>query len=256
MPKVDIDYSNTIFYKIYCKNPSVDDIYIGHTTNFVQRKYAHKRACLNNKSMNHHCKLYKVIRENDGWKNWNMEIIAFHTCDDHYSARKQEQHYFEEYKATLNSIEPFPKPKIKPEKKPEKKPENILTEELFLEKVQKGSKIYECKLCNYTNIRQSQFDRHILTTKHQNRMIKINKVPKSPSFSCVCGKKYTARNSLWYHKNKCLYEPPSQEIQNTNENNIDYKDMFLEMMKENRELHNTIKEIMTNVMKELTINKK
>ena len=50
MPKVEIDYSNTIFYKISCKNPSIDDIYIGHTTNFVQRKYAHKQSCSNDKS--------------------------------------------------------------------------------------------------------------------------------------------------------------------------------------------------------------
>ena len=43
-----------------------------------------------------------------------MEIIAFHACEDHYSARKLEQNYFEEYKATLNSIQPLPKPKPQP----------------------------------------------------------------------------------------------------------------------------------------------
>ena len=43
MPKVDIDYSNTLFYKIYCIDPSINDMYIGHTTNFVQRKHAHKQ---------------------------------------------------------------------------------------------------------------------------------------------------------------------------------------------------------------------
>ena len=118
MPKIEIDYSNTIFYKISCKNPNMNEIYIGHTTNFVQRKHAHKQACVNDKHNNYNCKLYKVIRENDGWKNWNMEIIAFHTCEDHYSARKQEQYYFEKYKATLNSIHPLPKPKSKPESKP------------------------------------------------------------------------------------------------------------------------------------------
>ena len=32
-------------------------------------------------SNNHNCKLYKVIRENEGWKNWNMEIIAFHNVN-------------------------------------------------------------------------------------------------------------------------------------------------------------------------------
>ena len=45
MPKVDIDYSNTIIYKIVCVDPLIKDLYIGHTTNFVQRKYAHKQTC-------------------------------------------------------------------------------------------------------------------------------------------------------------------------------------------------------------------
>ena len=50
MPKTDIDYSNTIIYKITCKNVLVNDVYVGHTTNFVQRKYAHKQGCINKKS--------------------------------------------------------------------------------------------------------------------------------------------------------------------------------------------------------------
>ena len=47
MPKVEIDYSNTIFYKIFCKNPEIIDLYVGHTTNFVQRKHGHKQNCIN-----------------------------------------------------------------------------------------------------------------------------------------------------------------------------------------------------------------
>jgi hypothetical protein len=99
------DYTNTIFYKICCNDTSVKELYIGHTTNFVQRQTAHKHCCANAKFGT--CKLYKVMRDNGGWNNWNMKIIAFHDCDGLMSAKKQEQHYFEEYKATLNSIEPF-----------------------------------------------------------------------------------------------------------------------------------------------------
>lgn len=33
MPNKNIDYSNTIIYKIYCKNKFITDIYVGHTTN-------------------------------------------------------------------------------------------------------------------------------------------------------------------------------------------------------------------------------
>jgi len=35
MPKENIDYSNTIIYKICCSDFSITDLYVGHTTNFV-----------------------------------------------------------------------------------------------------------------------------------------------------------------------------------------------------------------------------
>ena len=48
MPKEAMDYSNTIIYKIFCKDETVNDVYVGHTTNFIQRKYAHKILCKGN----------------------------------------------------------------------------------------------------------------------------------------------------------------------------------------------------------------
>ena len=94
MSRVDIDYSNTIIYKISCKNESIIDVYVGHTTNFVKRKHSHKQSCTNNKNTNHKCKLYEVIRANGGWDNWKMEIINFYNCTDQHEARKREQEHF------------------------------------------------------------------------------------------------------------------------------------------------------------------
>ena len=94
MPKIEIDYSNTIIYKITCKDPLIKDIYIGHTTNFVQRKHAHKQSCINVKNHNYKLKLYEVIRANGGWNNWKMEIIDFFNLNDHYEARQKEQEYY------------------------------------------------------------------------------------------------------------------------------------------------------------------
>ena len=113
MPKTKIDYSSTLFYMIFCKDTNIKDLYIGHTTNFIQRKHAHKQSCTNIKSANYQCKLYSVIRDNGGWDNWKMQIIAFHECEDIMAAKKYEQKYFEDYDATLNSIEPMPQPKSK-----------------------------------------------------------------------------------------------------------------------------------------------
>ena len=81
MPKVIIDYSNTIIYKIYCKNPDIKDLYVGHTTNFVQRKHSHKQNCVNSNSVCYDMKVYKTIRNNGGWDNWNMEIVNFFNCN-------------------------------------------------------------------------------------------------------------------------------------------------------------------------------
>ena len=131
MPKKEIDYSNTIIYKITCKDPNITDVYVGHTTNFVQRKHAHKQGCINNKSHNYNCKVYETIRNNNGWDNWNMEIINFFNCKDHYEARQKEQEYFILLKATLNSIEPLPLAK----------PKNITINvvDLFIVKYEKDS---------------------------------------------------------------------------------------------------------------------
>ena len=52
MPKVEIDYSNIIIYKITCNDPNITDAYVGHTTNFVQRKHCHKQECINKNSSN------------------------------------------------------------------------------------------------------------------------------------------------------------------------------------------------------------
>ena len=58
MPRVPIDYSNTIFYKIYCRDANVKALYVGHTTNFVQRKHCHKQACNNEKNSNYNLKVF------------------------------------------------------------------------------------------------------------------------------------------------------------------------------------------------------
>jgi len=38
MPKKPIDYSKTIIYKFVCKDLDVTEIYVGHSTNWKQRK--------------------------------------------------------------------------------------------------------------------------------------------------------------------------------------------------------------------------
>ena len=102
-----------------------------------------------------------------------------------------------------------------------------------MNKSPKIAKNFKCEKCDYSCSKKSEWSRHLLTRKHTNRTNRTNKSPKIANeiFICECGKSYNARNSLWYHKKKCNYEEKVKE-----ENNIDYKDMFLEMVNQNNEI--------------------
>ena len=116
----------------------------------------------------------------------------------------------------------------------------------------KKSQIYICNYCNYKCSRKYDYTKHITTRKH---MMKINGNKKIvTSFNCDCGKIFKTNSGLWKHTQKCTHkiveqklsdldkEIPIQENQMVNDNNTDYKDMFLEMMKQNQELQKTVVE--------------
>jgi hypothetical protein len=237
---VGIDYSNTLFYKISCKDTSVTDLYIGHTTNFVQRKSGHKRGCNNPKYANYNLKLYRIIREHGGWTNWRMDIIAHHECKDLSDARKREQEYFILYNATLNSIEPYPSPKYANVPTRAVKPADIksshrcdvcnfscfntqdafnlhLTQNRHKKAVSRLERFstnvndkFECKSCDYRTSKTSSYNKHLTTAKH----IKMTSVDAlyNNSYQCNCGKEYKQRQGLWRHKQVCYTISHSDSI--------------------------------------------
>jgi len=107
MPKNEIDYSNTIIYKICCKDTSIDDIYIGHTTHFINRKNQHKTSCININDKKYDQYVYQFIRENGGWDNWSMIQIQEHNCKNKREAEATEHFWIEKMGAKLNSNKPY-----------------------------------------------------------------------------------------------------------------------------------------------------
>jgi hypothetical protein len=205
MPKIEIDYSNTIFYKITCNDKTITDVYVGHTTNFVQRKHAHKQNCKNKNSANHKCKLYKVMRHNGGWENWNMEIINFLNCANLYEARKKEQEYFIELNATLNSIEPLPKSNTNQKPIKIKKEENII---MKIEEEIKKKQRFICKECNIFCNNKKTYEDHIKTNKHKKYIINNNnkKEEKEKEKPVFFVKPYTCENCDFQCSKKSNYD--------------------------------------------------
>jgi len=100
MPKAQIDYSQMIYYKIYCKDTNITDLYVGRTTDFIRRKYQHKNTC---KIVEKNAYLYNFINENGGWDNWIIEIIEQIPCNDVLEADLKEQYFINTLEATLNT---------------------------------------------------------------------------------------------------------------------------------------------------------
>lgn len=104
------DKSVIKFYRIVCKDLGITDCYVGSTTNFTKRKALHKYSCNHETSTSHNYKVYRTIRENRGWNNWQMVLIEKGQYEDKLDARLHERELMERFKATLNSIDPAQTP--------------------------------------------------------------------------------------------------------------------------------------------------
>ena len=101
----------------------------------------------------------------------------------------------------------------------------------------KPANTYMCESCNFKCSKQSDFNRHILTAKHQ-KIINGNThdnqvIPKE--YICDCGKKYNFASGLSRHKKKCTFhEPTEEEPISSSEDKL----LIEQLMKSNNELKN------------------
>lgn len=66
---------NYYVYEIKSKNPFITKKYIGITKHFTIRKTQHKSDCNNVNSKRYNFKLYQYIRLNNGFDNFNINLI-------------------------------------------------------------------------------------------------------------------------------------------------------------------------------------
>lgn len=199
-----IDYETTpiIFYKFVCENPKIKSCYVGHTTNFCQRKGHHKYACNTVYCKQYNNKIYQTIRDNGGFNNWKMVEIDRQICLDLSDTRKIEQKYIEELQANMNMIYAFRTNKqyeIDNKKKiaEQKKIYNLENKEKITKNRQKyehenKNQISERKKQYYLDTREQKIikcncecggtycystkSRHLKTQKHQNYLATINNI--------------------------------------------------------------------------------
>ena len=124
----------------------------------------------------------------------------------------------------------------------------------------KTAVLLDCQDCHFKCFKKSDWMRHISTQKHLHRTKHLNleqkNAEKDKIFVCkFCQKNYKARNSLWYHENKCEFNTekstnkldenvhitPSQPHQQTEIQAL--TGIIFEMVKSNTELQKSMFEI-------------
>jgi hypothetical protein len=97
---------------------------------------------------------------------------------------------------------------------------------------QKISNLFCCDICDYNTERKSNYETHLLSAKHKNAtkgdiLLQNSANFKQDHLSCVCGKQYQCRQSLWRHKKICTLTTKSE---------LDKDELIITLLKQNAEL--------------------
>jgi len=127
---------------------------------------------------------------------------------------------------------------------------------MFTQKSLKSHSIFSCEKCDYHTSKKSDYNKHILTSKHQNTTKILTNTDTNATnvaghvFTCDCGKYYKFRQSLYHHKKTCKIN----EFFGTNEQSTEAilnkdpsdKELIMLLIKENSELKNMMMKVIEN----------
>ena len=188
MPRIAVDYSKTVIYKIQ-HNEDDSLLYVGSTTNFNNRKSQHKNACKNESGKKHSLKVYKMIRDNGGWDSFSMVKIEDFPCDNNRDAEAREDELMRELKANMNGKRAFIEDPIaenrmynlrwRQNNREEVKARHKHYRETHREQVREYHKVYDerhgsiyCEACDCELFYRS-LNRHRRTIKHNNNIARL-----------------------------------------------------------------------------------
>jgi hypothetical protein len=82
---------------------------------------------------------------------------------------------------------------------------------------------YTCEKCDFNTSSKNDYNRHLLTKKHNSinsQCLATEKTQKN-SFICICGKQYMDNSGLWRHKNKSKCDNIKDKFDDESDNESD-----------------------------------
>ena len=215
-----VNYSKSMIYKLVCKNNLIKKYYIGSSSNFKNRKYHHKTCCINENGECYNKYKYKFIRDNGGFKNWDMILIENVNVDNKRDLEKIERDYIDKLKPSLNVNRSYitkeEKIKYKKEYNEEnkeclckKKKENYEKKKTeILEKTKNYREEYKEKYKEYDRKRYEENKNEILNKRkeyYEDNKEKVNK-KRNEKINCEFCNCLTSKQNMKRHQQsvKCL----------------------------------------------------
>ena len=128
---------------------------------------------------------------------------------------------------------------------------------MVTKKMPENADMFLCEKCDFICSKKSNYAKHLLTSKHK---INYDELPNASEkilkkYKCECGKEYSHIQGLYTNKKQCNEQPLDIVEPVINENNVidllinenkDFKNLILEMMKSNTDLQKQMLEVCKN----------
>ena len=107
-------------------------------------------------------------------------------------------------------------------------------------------KKFRCDCCYYYTSNKKDYDKHLLTSKHQKVLngsnMEVEEVNKIPIYTCECSKTFKTHGGLWKHKKKCcsVNNDTEPDVKNSNNYVADKDELINYLIKENQEFKSMI----------------
>ena len=171
-------------YKLY--NPDCDFIYVGSTRDITARKNKHKSDCNNVNCPAYNSKIYKTIREHDGWDEWFMVVLEVMPDVTKLEAEMQEDVYRMKLNATMNTY---------------RATRGLMTEQEYNKQhyIENREHYQEYKKQRYQDNREQIKEKQHQYYEDNREQLKEKSKQKH---DCECGGRYTQSHKLQHMKSK------------------------------------------------------
>tara|TARA_R110001632_G_scaffold181648_2_gene301731 strand:- start:577 stop:1068 length:492 start_codon:yes stop_codon:yes gene_type:complete len=79
-------------------------IYVGSSCDFINREKGHKHKCNNENAIGYNLPIYKYIRENGGFENYEIIPVSFHNLNNVVELRILEQQEMDKHTGLMNCV--------------------------------------------------------------------------------------------------------------------------------------------------------